>query len=316
MLQSLLALAALFLAGLAAEAAPQISVKSVVEIAEQQEAITLGDLAQFDGFSAARNQELRAIVLADAPVAGEQRAFTNSGLAQTLRSYVGSEELGERVQFSIPARVVITRKSMKLNDASVKQAIVDQLKAVCGACEVKIDRIALPIVNRLTPKAKWSVKVRSELPRGQFSYPMEVSDENGSQIYWVTGHVSILKRALVAKKNIGIGEKINEGDVAVELRDITFLHDSIADQKDLVGSVAARGISAEQVIGRTHLKREAAFKFGDVVKVITGNDSWQISIDGVAQQAASIGETAKVKIPRTQKLLSGVVVDKGVVEVK
>lgn len=315
MIQSLLALAALFLASLAAEAAPQISVSASIQVGEQ-ESITLGDLASFEGFSAARTVELKAIRLADAPKSGEQRVFTNYGLAQTFRSYVGNEEAGEKVHFSIPNRVVITRKTIKLNDASVKQAIIDQLKAICSSCEFKIDRVALPIVNGLTAQSKWNVKVRSELPKGTFSYPLEVTDESGSQLYWVNGNISVLKRAMVAKRNIGIGEKISESDISSELRDITYLHDSIADLSDLVGSVAARGISAEQVIGRSFLKREAAFKFGDVVKVITGNESWQISIDGVAQQAAAVGETARVKIPRTNKLLSGVVVDKGVIEVR
>ncbi len=315
MIQSLLALAAIFLASLYAEAAPQISVKAAVEIGEQ-EAITLGDLADFEGFSAARAEELKAVRLADAPKTGEQRVFTNYGLAQTFRSYVGSDEAGEKVYFSIPNRIVITRKGMKLNEISVKQTIVEQLKGLCTTCEFNIQRVALPLVNNLTSQSKWSVKVRSELPKGVFSYPLEVKDESGTQTYWVNGNISILKKALVAKRNIGIGEPIADGDVAAELRDITYLNDSIADQSDLIGSVAARGISAEQVIGRTFLKREAAFKFGDVVKVVSGNESWQISIDGVAQQAATVGETARVKIPRTQKLLSGVVIAKGVVEVK
>lgn len=315
MIQSLLALAALFLASLAAEAAPQITVRASVEVGEV-ESITLGDLADFEGFSVAREQELKSVRLADAPQPGEQRVFTNHGLAQTFRSYVGSEEHGERVFISIPNKVVIGRKTMKLNEVTVKQMIVEQLKAVCSTCEFKIERVALPIVSGLTADSKWSVKVRNELPKGTFSYPLEVKQENGSQIYWVTGNISVLKKALVAKKNIAFGDAITEGDFASELRDITYLHDSIADASDLVGTVAARGISAEQVIGRSFLKREPAFKFGDVVKVVTGNESWQISIDGVAQQAAAVGETARVKIVSTKKLLSGVVVDKGVIEVR
>lgn len=315
MIQSLLALAALFLAGLAAEAAPQISVRSAIESGDQ-ETITLGDVASFEGFSPERTEVLKKIQLTDAPKAGEQRVFTSHGLAQTFRSYVDNEEAGERVQFSIPNRVLITRKTVKLNDASVKQAIIEQLKAVCSTCEFKIERVALPIVSGFTTDSKWSVNVRRELPKGTFNYPLEVKNQTGSQLYWVSGNISVLKRALVAKRNIGIGEKIADGDFDFELRDITFLHDSIADQADLVGSVAARGIAAEQVIGRTFLKKEPAFKFGDVVKVITGNESWQISIDGVAQQAASVGETARVKIAKTQKLLSGVVVEKGVIEVR
>lgn len=315
MIQSLLALAALFLASLAAEAAPQISVKANVEIGEQ-EAITLGDLAEFEGFSNARTQELQNVRLADAPKVGEQRVFTSSGLAEAFRSSVGTEEAGERVQFSIPSRVVISRKAMKFNEASVKQAIVDQLKGVCSSCEFKIDRISLPLTSSIAPGAKWQVKVRSELPHGNFNYPLEVQTEDGPRTFFVNGSVSVAKNVMVTKRNIALGEKISSADFATELHDITYLNDAPADQADLIPNVAARSIAAEQVIGRSALKKENAFKFGDVVKVVTGNDSWQVTVDGVAQQAAAIGDTAKVKIPRTQKLISGIVIDKGVIEVK
>lgn len=315
MIQSLLALAALFLASLAAEAAPQISVKANVEIAEQ-DAITLGDLANFEGFSEERTKELQAVRLADAPKVGEQRIFTSSGLAQTFRSYVGNEEAGEKVQIEIPSRVVISRKSMKLNEASVKEALIDQWKDICSACTFRIDKLSLPITSTAVPGTRWQLRVKSELPRGMFNYPIEVQTENGPQTFFVSGNVSVSKLVLVTKRNISLGEKIAMGDFSSELHDITYLNDSAADQSDLVSNVAARGISAEQVIGRSALKKENAFKYGDVVKVVTGNDSWQISIDGIAQQAAAVGDTAKVKIPRTQKLVSGIVTEKGVIEVK
>lgn len=314
MIQTLLALTAIFLASLAAEAAPQVLVKAHVEVGEQ-EAVTLGDIADFEGFSTARVQQLKAIRLTDAPKTSEQRVFTSSGLAETFRNYINNEEGGEKVQFEIPSRVVITRKSMKLNESSVKQAILDQLKGVCQSCEFRIDRLALPITTTISEGAKWSVRVRAELPRGTFSYPLEVQTDEGPQTFWVNGNLSILKKVLVAKRNIPLGQKISADDYATELRDITYLNDSAADPSDLTSNVAARGISAEQVIGRSFLKKENAFKYGDSVKVVTGNGSWQISIDGVAQQTAAVGDTAKVKIS-TQKMVSGTVIDKGVVEVR
>lgn len=313
--QMFLALAALFLASLAAEAAPQVTVRAQVEISEQ-EMITLGDIAEFEGFSQERATQLKAVRLADAPVTGDMRVFTNSGLAQTLRAHIGSDEAGERIQFSIPARVVIKRKMEKFNEESVKSAILDQLKQVCQNCMFKLNRVSMPVVGLLPAGTTWNVKVRSEIPRGNFNYPIEINDGDQPQVFWVSGHVSIYKKVLVSKRNISLGEKISQTDYAEELRDVTQFSDSIANADDLATTMAARGISAEQIIGRSHLRKENAFKFGDIVKVVAGNESWQISIDGVAQQNAAVGETAKVKIPRTQKMLSGVVVEKGVVEVR
>jgi flagella basal body P-ring formation protein FlgA len=81
-------------------------------------------------------------------------------------------------------------------------------------------------------------------------------------------------------------------------------------------SVAARELGAGQFIGRNELRRELAVKNGDIVKVVAGSAEWQITIDGVAQGSGYLGDTVNVKIPRTAKLVSGTLKERGLVEVR
>jgi len=64
------------------------------------------------------------------------------------------------------------------------------------------------------------------------------------------------------------------------------------------------------------LQREFAVKSGEIVKVTAGSSDWEVTIDGIAQASGYIGDTVNVKIPRTQKLVSGLLTAKGVVEVR
>ena len=63
-------------------------------------------------------------------------------------------------------------------------------------------------------------------------------------------------------------------------------------------------------------KAEVQAKRGQIVKGTLGDDDFQISLNVEAQDSGYIGDVIKVKNLETQKLLSAVIVDKGVVKVQ
>ena len=73
---------------------------------------------------------------------------------------------------------------------------------------------------------------------------------------------------------------------------------------------------AGQIIGASNVHKQSLIRSGDTVKIFIGEDGWQVSMDGVAQQNAYKGDFIKVKIPKTQKIISGIAIDKGMVEVR
>ncbi|MES2854315.1 MAG: flagellar basal body P-ring formation chaperone FlgA, partial [Bdellovibrionota bacterium] len=105
-------------------------------------------------------------------------------------------------------------------------------------------------------------------------------------------------------------------DFTLTSRDVTFTNDVAAGSADFESSVAARQLPAGQVVWRSVLRREVAIKYGDVVKVIAGTPDWEVTMDGVSQVSGYIGDNVRVKIPRTQKIVSGILKEKGRVEVQ
>lgn len=297
-----------------------IHIRPVVEVDGKNADITLGDLIVANGVSQSVLEKLKDIRLADIPKPGESRSFTAMGIEQVFRPHLREieEQKGERISLRVPARVTIVRKSFRLYEHEVAEYLKARLKELCSDCEFEITGLSLPVVPATIPSGStWTVQMRGEIPKGSFSLPLIVNHEEGSKrTYWISGVLTVRRKVPVSSRALGAGERLHPEDFTLQVKDITFSNDVAASEQDLSSSVTARPIAAGQIIWRGSLRREVAVKMGDIVKVTTGKDGWQVSIDGVAQGSAYIGDTLKVKIPRTQKMVSGIVSEKGVVEVR
>jgi flagella basal body P-ring formation protein FlgA len=299
-------------------AEPTIEVRSQTELGSQA-VITVGDIANFSGFAEDEIRTLKTVRLGDAPGNGEVRTFTNLGLSQILRSHLQDvqEAMKEKIVLLIPSQVKISKRVLKIEQKAVEAEMRKQLKSLCDDCEFDIASLSMPaIASDMPANSTWKISLKAHLPKGSFSVPLEIQGENNlHRMYWISGVLQVRKLVPVAKRLLNTDEKLQTDDIAFEMRDITYLSDTPANQEDLKSAYMARGIAADQIIARSFLRRESAMRFGENVKVVAGNQDWQVSVEGIAQQNAYIGDTVKVKISRSQKMVSGVLVSKGTVEV-
>jgi flagella basal body P-ring formation protein FlgA len=64
---------------------------------------------------------------------------------------------------------------------------------------------------------------------------------------------------------------------------------------------------------RSALEREDIVRIGDPVQLMINGEGFSVSVKGIAQGRGAIGDTVTVKNQRSEKLVSGVVVSRGVV---
>lgn len=301
----------------AREPIPRISVHAESKIGEQK-FVLLKDVAELSGFDSTRLENLNALEIIETPERGANRRFSNIGFAQILRAKLQEIQDSNKIVLNIPSEVLILRKSTKLESSDVESELLFELKKQCLTCEYEISSLVLPILNEdLGPGSRWKIKIENQSPKGSFSIPLEViSQEGAKRLYWLTGHIIIRKLVPVAKRNINNGENIKDDDFNYEKKDITYLNDNIASLEDLKFSSAIHNIMPNQIIGSSVIRKQSLVRAGDTVKVFMGEDGWQVSIDGVAQQNAYKGDFVKVKIQRTQKIISGLATDKGMVEIR
>lgn len=314
------ALTAALTAASTAHADTRVSLKSVVEVDSAKTEITLSDLVVAKGLSRTAIEKFRTVRLSDAPKAGESRAFSEAVLEEALRPELDaiSVETGEKFELKLPSRVTVSKKKFRIGKEEVQAELQSQFKAQCADCEIQISNLSVPVIGANVPgDTQWALRTRTELPKGSFSIPLEVtSGSRPSQTYWVSGVVTIGKPVPVAAREIAIGERVQPEDLIVLMKDVTYASDVAVTQTELAAGIAARQIAAGQIVFRSMIRRELAVKSGDTVKVSAGSADWQITLDGVSQSSGYVGDVIRVKIPSTQKLVSGLLKEKGVVEIQ
>lgn len=299
-------------------ASPVIQVRANSELDMQQE-ITIGDIAEFIGFNEQDVSDVRAARVADAPRVGAMVSFTDAEVSQAFRPYLSGlqSKHQERIRLLIPSKVVVTRKTFRLEVGEIESELRRQWNGICAECEFELSNLTLPTIGpRAVPGGSWKIRVRPELPRGSFAIPMEIEESGGRRSYWVNGEVRIFRRVAVSRRVMESGERMSAADYAFERRDVTYQNESYPTENEITSAVVTRAIPTGQVLSRTLLRREQAVKSGDTVKLVAGTDDWQVTVEGTAQNAAYIGEQVRVRVARSQKMVAGILREKGIVEVR
>jgi flagella basal body P-ring formation protein FlgA len=294
-----------------------VTVKSAVELDMSKTEITLSDIVVSQGLSRSAMEKFRAIKLSDAPRAGESREFTSDVIAESIKPDIEAveSEMGERFDIKIPSRVTVVKKKPTMSAAELKAQLLSGFRSLCADCQFEISNFSTPLA-KLPQGATWSLRARGELPKGSFSYPVEVTiGDVPQQTYWVSGQLIVRRPVPVAAREIQIGERIQPEDLITQMKDVSFASDTPVALSELSSGVAARQIAAGQIVFRSSLRRELAVKTGDIVRIETKADDWQISLSGVSQSSGYVGDQVKVKIPSTSKVVAGVLKEKGLVEV-
>ena len=259
-------------------------------------------------------RHLEAIELTDRPAMGEERSFSEEG----LRDLVGEanrrlEAAGLVVEWRIPHRSTVF---IQTDRAKIEAAVRAELARFCDSCELKVNRMDWPAIE-WRDVVSWRVKSLATRPRGSFAIGLEVSNKNGrSKTIMLSGILSMTQAVPVLTRSIGPGEKVSDQDLQMVMRDVTYASDSGARPEDIASSVVSRGLATGDVLWKGLLRRELVLKFGDPVRVQVAGESWSISTDGIAQSPAAVGDTVKVKVNRSQKLVSGILKEKGLVEIQ
>ncbi|MDX9730605.1 MAG: flagellar basal body P-ring formation chaperone FlgA [Bdellovibrionales bacterium] len=287
--------------------------------------LTLSEIIDTKTIAAAQRENvvrlLSAVALSDRPLVGEGRTFTREGLETVVAEASRRlEAAGYSVEWRIPGRSHVLRRN-EFSQEALLSALRVEFERRCERCEVVFRRMDLPKVVSADDVASWRLLMRAERPRGSFAIPIEFDLVNGKKRTTnISGQVEFYAMVPVATRALPSGAKLEEelknGSLTIERRNITHAMDVAASSEELAAGVAARALSPGEVIWRGVVRKEQVVRFGDPIRVRTGGETWSVSIDGIAQGAAAIGETVRVRVGSGQKVISGVVKERGLVEIE
>jgi flagella basal body P-ring formation protein FlgA len=262
-------------------------------------------------------RHLRQIGLTDRPAIGEERLFTQEGLepivAEAERRLAAA---GFRSEWKVPRRARVVRQS-KFSFQEIEKTLRTELQNKCEDCEIRIGAIEVPVEAKRWAVNDWAIQSRNERPRGSFAWPLQVQLSDGTRrSLMVTGTVEYFRTVPVLTRAIQGGEKIGSVDRRLERRNITFSLDEPASDSELDRGVAARNMAAGESLWRASLRKEQVVRYGDIVRVQAGSEMFTVSTEGVALSAAALGDPIQVRVGKLQKKVSGILKEKGLVEIR
>ncbi|NJL26082.1 MAG: flagellar basal body P-ring formation protein FlgA, partial [Calothrix sp. SM1_5_4] len=202
----------------------------------------------------------------------------------------------------------------RISDEAVIEELMQAWQPLCADCRLSIENLSLP---RVTDVRDWRLRLKGELPKGGFSVQVDLIRENGALLpAWVNGRLVAKRRVPVAKRVLAPAERVQAQDFSWEYRDTSHAYDGIPTEEELVGKRMKQGARAGDILGGGQIEREKAIRRGDLVQVRSGAGAWEVSLGVIAQQDAFIGDVVNFKNPKTNSLLTGLVVGSGAVELK
>ncbi len=312
-----------------------IAVRPAVQLSSAEGLNRELSLAELVDLKAVREQDraeverhLRQVALTDRPAVGEERLFTQEGLepivAEAERRLAAA---GFSSDWKVPRRSRVFRNS-SFTANEIERALRAELQKKCEDCEVQIRSLELPAeakrliriqadVGEAQHVRDWTIVGRNERPRGSFAWPLQVDLTNGTRrSMMISGTVEFYRTVPVLTRAVQGGEKISSEDRRMERRNVSFASDEPATSSDLDIGVAARNFSSGEPVWRSSLRKEQVVRYGDIVRVQAGDEAFTITTEGVALSAAAIGETVQVRVGKLKKQISGVLKERGLVEIR
>jgi flagella basal body P-ring formation protein FlgA len=302
----------LFFFSLQVFARPEITIPGNVEIS-QRELLRLSDIAVVTGGTEELLVSLDGIVLRE-----DARELLLSGhlnsqdILSKVRAAMASQETLRRFKpaFKVPAQVKVNFATTPVSREEVERKIHNVLQARCNSCEYKISIQSTPI----PAQKQWDLDFSQLTAKGGFLLPLR--DGEQGQIKWISGTIRASQLTPVTTRLILQGERVQPDDIRMVMTDITFARDGVLRPEDIQGQLAARSLPVGSPVWMTDLKREPAARVGQSVKAMLNNEGFEISVNMQAEENGFVGDTIKVKNPETKKVLSGLVIEKGVVKLQ
>jgi flagella basal body P-ring formation protein FlgA len=286
-------------------AKPEVVFTSPVEVSAR-ETMRLGDLVQISQ----PTEELLAVL--DSVTIKTKDHYEASEISSLIKNEMEANASLRKLNpsFRIPGDIKLQVSKTPISRAEVERKILNVLRARCGDCEyrVAIQNIPFPATG------PWEIDYASIANKGAFLISVKDSDARG--LKWISGTTRVSQMVPVATRLLQGGERVQVGDAKMALVDTTFVKDTGLALSDLNGQLLQRPIQTGNPIFSADLKREAAAKRGQVIRGISGSPDFEISLNLEAQENGFIGDTIRLKNPETQKVFSGLVVDKGVVKIQ
>jgi flagella basal body P-ring formation protein FlgA len=292
---------------------PEIIFDSTIEVSDSNH-YSLGDLVSLKGHS-----EKFVQTLENYPIESEKLAagLNAQGIREIYKALVLQHPsiADENPKLILPQKIEI-KKVAGFSESAFKRKLINYLLTQCGGCEITIEKVMASNM----PTGEWTVKWDDVKLSPSILVPVTFEGETTSgnkSPHYISVTTKTKKNVLVTKRNFQFNENISAEDFETRAIDITFAkEDPITLENLKTFQKTAHPIMKGRAVFPSDLKREPAAERGKAVKVIAGDELYEVSLSGVAEDTGHIGDLIKVRNIESKKVFTAVVVEKGVVKIQ
>ncbi|WP_454780606.1 flagellar basal body P-ring formation chaperone FlgA [Legionella sp. WA2022007384] len=127
---------------------------------------------------------------------------------------------------------------------------------------------------------------------------------------YVPVKITVLKTIYVAKRALIKGNRLTEDDIYQTEMDVQRLNKGYFTEKDLlVGQICKQNISPNSPLNPHNIEAAKLINKGERVSIVVNDNNLTISMDGVAMEEGSLGDTIKVRNLSSKKIIEAQITD-------
>ncbi len=235
-------------------------------------------------------------------------------LSQALASSPLQEEAAPPTETTAAAEMISPERMR----AMVEDYLHSQRLRLPREAEIRFTPERLPQASALPPgEVVWDVLPSSPTVFNSSSFSL-IGRINGRATcnLVVRGRVEAMAPVAVAVRTLQRGEAVGAGDIRLSRQDLLRQRQPFLQAADLIGRIATRTLAAGVVIEARDVAPPPVVKKGEIVKLITGSDSFQLSTMALATADGADDAVILVRNLNSNKVIHARVSGPGLVTVK
>lgn len=297
-------------------AAARIVVNALSEVAGEK--ILVGEIAAISGMMDSDKLELSGRSLGPSPKPGSELKLSASQVKTRL--YNAGVDV-KAIETVIPAQVVFKRKTTVVTGRQLADYSIDYLQnnISWGETPIKARAKRLP-ADILLPAGEVTFEGVIESRTDQYgtqNFHVEIYlDGEKVRDQPMSSYMEALGQVVTAAGPIKAGDILSEDDVTLAEMPLGKLPGgALASVEEATGKKARHNIGKGAVLTRGTMDMQPDVKNNDILTVQLSGDGFTITTRGKALQKGFKGETIKVLVLSSKKILEGVITDSQTVEV-
>lgn len=281
--------------------------------------VKLSQLVDIQGVPKELQAKMAEISVSVAPLEGERQEINDENIMSVLRPLIQSErsKSSNRIQLIVPKVITLLTSRGVMTKDLIATELLQAWRPLCSACQLEISNLIVPQIQNLKNVQDWSLNIKSELPKGTFTIPVQVIRTDGSSsTLWVNGRLTTKRRVPVANRILQFNDRVAPTDFNWEYRDTSYALDGVPTSEEIVGHKLRQGLRVDEILWKNMLERERAVRRGDLVQIRSTSGAWEITMNAIAQQDGFVGDTINLKNPRSNTVLVGQVIGQGEVDLR